>query len=57
MLRMRRELRAFDLVACISSMKWKTMAPVENDKGERRGQGSRSPRTARRAAGRVTMGL
>lgn len=55
MLRTRRKLRAFDLVACVSSMKW--MAPVENDKGEGRGWGLRSPRTARRAVGRVTVGL
>lgn len=57
MVRVRRKLGTFDLVASISSIKWKTVAPVENEKGQRSGQGLRFPGTDRRAADRVTEGL
>lgn len=57
MVRVRRKLGTFDLVASISSIKWKTVAPVENEKGQRSGQGLRFPGTDGRAADRVTEGL
>lgn len=49
---MKRKLRTSDLVA-FTSMKWKTVAPVENDKGERMGRSMRFPRAERRAANRI----
>lgn len=52
MVTMKRKLRTSDLVA-FTSMKWKTVAPVENDKGERLGWSVRFPRAERRAANRI----
>lgn len=56
MVRMKRKLGKVDMVVFISSMKFKTMASIENDKGERRGQDLRFPRADRRLGEGVTYG-